>query len=104
MNTETGKKLAQKRHEFMVRYLDQFFEEWNGKQWVLILITVAKTPYANRAFRFSKNAEVPSLKSGVPKQAPNCFTSSSNPFLPDSKFALTAVIKGARNANSANGI
>jgi len=32
MNTETGKKLAQKRHEFMVRYLDQFFEEWNGKQ------------------------------------------------------------------------
>jgi len=31
MNTETGKKLAQKRHEFMVRYLDQFFEEWNGK-------------------------------------------------------------------------
>jgi uncharacterized protein len=32
MNTETGKKLAQKRHEFMVHYLDQFFEECNGKQ------------------------------------------------------------------------
>ena len=30
MNTETGKRMAIKRHEFMERYLDNFFEEWNG--------------------------------------------------------------------------
>lgn len=30
MNTETGKKLAQKRHDFMVDYLNQFYSEWNG--------------------------------------------------------------------------
>ncbi len=30
MNTSTGRKLAEERHEFMVRYLDQFFTEWNG--------------------------------------------------------------------------
>lgn len=30
MNTETGKKMAQKRHEFLVQYLDQFFNEWEG--------------------------------------------------------------------------
>jgi uncharacterized protein len=29
MNTATGKKLAEERHDFMVRYLDQFFREWN---------------------------------------------------------------------------
>lgn len=29
MNTSTGKKLAQERHDFMVRYLEQFFTEWN---------------------------------------------------------------------------
>jgi uncharacterized protein len=28
MNTATGKKLANERHEFMVAYLDQFFKEW----------------------------------------------------------------------------
>lgn len=31
MNTETGKKLAQQRHEFMKQFLKQFFAEWNGK-------------------------------------------------------------------------
>lgn len=30
MNTSTGKKLAEKRHEFMLRYLNQFFQEWEG--------------------------------------------------------------------------
>ena len=29
MNTETGKKLAEERHDFMVHYLDQFSREWN---------------------------------------------------------------------------
>ena len=30
MNTKTGKQLAQKRHEFMELYLDQFYNEWKG--------------------------------------------------------------------------
>ena len=30
MNTDTGKRLAQERHQFMVDYLEQFFREWNG--------------------------------------------------------------------------
>lgn len=29
MNTKTGKQLAQERHDFMVKYLDQFYKEWN---------------------------------------------------------------------------
>lgn len=32
MNTETGKKIAQKRHEFMELYLEQFYAEWTGKR------------------------------------------------------------------------
>ncbi|MFZ4547777.1 MAG: HD domain-containing protein [Bacteroidales bacterium] len=28
MNTTTGKKLADERHEFMLTYLEQFFKEW----------------------------------------------------------------------------
>lgn len=31
MNTETGKAIANKRHEFMLNFLDQFFGEWEGK-------------------------------------------------------------------------
>jgi len=30
MNTKTGKQLAEKRHQFMELYLDQFYKEWNG--------------------------------------------------------------------------
>jgi uncharacterized protein len=29
MNTGTGKQMAEDRHIFMLRYLEQFFEEWN---------------------------------------------------------------------------
>lgn len=32
MNTETGKKLAEERHLFMLEYLNQFYKEWNGKE------------------------------------------------------------------------
>lgn len=31
MNTKTGKRLAQKRHEYMEGFLDQFYKEWNGE-------------------------------------------------------------------------
>jgi len=31
MNTAAGKKMAQKRHDFMEQYLQQFYQEWNGK-------------------------------------------------------------------------
>ncbi|HCM59988.1 MAG TPA: phosphohydrolase [Bacteroidales bacterium] len=30
MNTPTGRRLADERHDYMVRYLDQFFMEWNA--------------------------------------------------------------------------
>lgn len=30
MNTETARKMAVKRHEFMGLFLKEFFEEWNG--------------------------------------------------------------------------
>lgn len=30
MNTDTGKKMAQKRHDYMLQFLDQFFNEWNS--------------------------------------------------------------------------
>jgi len=30
MNTATGKRLAEKRHQFMLDYLKQFDKEWNG--------------------------------------------------------------------------
>jgi len=32
MNTQTGKQLAQNRHDYMVSYLEQFLEEWNGEK------------------------------------------------------------------------
>jgi uncharacterized protein len=31
MNTATGKKMAQERHIFMEKYLQQFYTEWNGE-------------------------------------------------------------------------
>ena len=32
MNTKTGKELAQKRHDFLETYLNQFFAEWEGEK------------------------------------------------------------------------
>lgn len=32
MNTETGKRLAEERHQFMEHFLDQFYQEWEGKR------------------------------------------------------------------------
>jgi uncharacterized protein len=31
MNTSTAKKIAEERHEVMLRFLDQFMKEWEGK-------------------------------------------------------------------------
>lgn len=31
INTDAGRKLAEKRHRFMMDYLEQFFNEWNGR-------------------------------------------------------------------------
>ncbi|MCR9133323.1 MAG: HD domain-containing protein [bacterium] len=31
MNTRTGKRIAEERHQFMELYLDRFFNEWDGK-------------------------------------------------------------------------
>lgn len=32
MNTETGRKIAEERHQFMETFLDQFYAEWNGRK------------------------------------------------------------------------
>jgi len=32
MNTESGKSMAIQRHEFMEKYLDQFFKEWDCRE------------------------------------------------------------------------
>ena len=32
MNTQTGKKIAQERHQFMETFLVQFYAEWNGEK------------------------------------------------------------------------
>ena len=32
MNTETGRKMAEQRHQFMEQYLEQFFKEWNENE------------------------------------------------------------------------
>jgi len=32
MNTKTGKKIAQKRHDFMVTFLSRFYSEWDGEE------------------------------------------------------------------------
>lgn len=31
MNTESGRKLAEQRHQFMKEFVDRFLEEWGGK-------------------------------------------------------------------------
>ncbi len=31
MNTETGKKIAQNRHQYMEGFLEQFYNEWEGR-------------------------------------------------------------------------
>ena len=31
MNTETGKRMAEKRHAYMENFLSQFYAEWNGE-------------------------------------------------------------------------
>ena len=31
MNTATGKRMAEKRHEYMSHYLEQFYKEWQGE-------------------------------------------------------------------------
>jgi uncharacterized protein len=32
MNTKTGKKIAQERHNYMSNFLEQFYGEWNGEK------------------------------------------------------------------------
>ena len=32
MNTESGRKLAEERHQFMETFLEQFYGEWEGKK------------------------------------------------------------------------
>ncbi|MGY0391354.1 HD domain-containing protein [Bizionia sp. KMM 8389] len=32
MNTNTGRELAEARHQFMESFLDQFYKEWDGKR------------------------------------------------------------------------
>ena len=32
MNTETGGKIAQERHQFMINFLSQFYAEWDGEK------------------------------------------------------------------------
>ncbi|QBA65505.1 HD domain-containing protein [Muriicola soli] len=32
MNTKTGRKIAEQRHDFLLGYLEQFYAEWNGNR------------------------------------------------------------------------
>lgn len=32
MNTETGRRIAEERHVFMEKFLEQFYAEWNGEK------------------------------------------------------------------------
>jgi uncharacterized protein len=32
MNTKTGKKVAEERHNYMVNFLSQFYAEWDGQK------------------------------------------------------------------------
>ena len=39
MNTKTGRKIAEERHNYMVDFLKQFYAEWHGeKQFKITLI------------------------------------------------------------------
>jgi uncharacterized protein len=31
MNTETGKQMAERRHRYMERFLEEFYAEWEGE-------------------------------------------------------------------------
>lgn len=31
MNTESGRRIAEKRHKYMENFLNEFYDEWNGK-------------------------------------------------------------------------
>jgi uncharacterized protein len=32
MNTDYGRRMAEQRHQFMIAYLEQFYQEWEGKR------------------------------------------------------------------------
>ncbi len=32
MNTNAGRSLAEERHQFLELYLNQFYDEWNGRK------------------------------------------------------------------------
>ena len=32
MNTQSARQLAQSRHQFMVQYVERFYEEWEGSR------------------------------------------------------------------------
>jgi uncharacterized protein len=31
MNTQSGKRIAEQRHQYMEGFLNQFYNEWNGR-------------------------------------------------------------------------
>ena len=58
MQTEIGKKEAQKRHDFMIKFLKQFFEEQNLPQWQSYLDDyLALKVYYNKKGEASGNTE-----------------------------------------------
>ena len=32
MNTDTGRRIAEERHQFLHQFLDRFYQEWNGEE------------------------------------------------------------------------
>ena len=48
MNTKTASEMAVLRHAFMEDYLDQFFDEWNGKKLILEIDHVDGIPDNNQ--------------------------------------------------------